>query len=159
MCISEFYLRANVTKSIDTKMSLFGCFFAHLWTVGTKAFIVILTCTFLRETFLLEIRYIKTKILQCLGELKLIFYPHVVNLGSFKNTIRHYFVRFPNQIRFKCPMNTKLGLLCLRLGLSLNGRNVTPIRGYNIIAVYNRFNIANDSLALYRVWCQIRFNI
>ena len=44
MCISEFYLRANVTKYIDTKMSLFSCFL-HTCEVGTKNFIVILTCT------------------------------------------------------------------------------------------------------------------
>ena len=34
MCISEFYLRANVTKYIGTQMSLFYCTPVNCWNEG-----------------------------------------------------------------------------------------------------------------------------
>ena len=69
-------------------------------------------------------------------------------MAGFRTTIKHFFVCFfLNLIRFKCPMDTKLGPLCLHP--SLNGwSDVTHIWGYRIIADY-RFNIANVTLALY----------
>ena len=149
MYISEFYLRANVTKYIDTKMSLFSCFFAHLWTVETKKIVVILTCTFLRNISSWKSIY-KNRDLTIPWCTKIIFSTTCVKFGKFQNQDQTLFCSFfLNQI---CPMDTKLGLLCLRP--SLNGWNVTHIRGYSIIAVYNRFNIANVTLALYYlVWC------
>ena len=72
MCISEFYFRANVTNTLTQKCHFLVVFCTPV-NSWNKSFIVILTCTFLQETFLLENRYIKTKILQYLSELKLIF--------------------------------------------------------------------------------------
>ena len=82
---------------------------------------------------------------------KIKFWTTCGKFGKFQNHDWTLFCSFfLNQIRFKCPMNTKLGLLCLRP--SLNGLNVTHIRRYSIIAVYVTTYLTLLT-PLYRVWC------
>ena len=106
LCISEVYLRVNVTNDIDTQVSRFLCFL-HTCEIN-----VILICIFFEETFLHENRHIKTKILQCPCALKLHFIQHVVTLGSFRTANCPFCAFFINQNKLiKCRTSKKLDLL------------------------------------------------
>ena len=55
MCISEFYFRANVTKSIDTKMSLFSCFLHTCEQLEQKFLLWFWLAHFFKKHFFLKI--------------------------------------------------------------------------------------------------------